>query len=322
MLTQKKNRLLHGLWDLWCTLSIVGIWPRFVEPNLLSTTRLTLPIDNLPDHFHGKTILHFSDLHLHPGTSNYFVRKFLRRVRSLSPDLIVCTGDLLCRSTLPERQRLTTLLQQLHAPYGSYFAFGNHDYASYVSVDDQGDYATVDPTKASIVEGFQRLFGVQELTGEVAEHTHKIEKHEEFCALLAETSFQVLDNETKQIQIGEDRLNICGLGDYMLGRHCPEIAFEHYDERYPGIILCHNPDAAMHLEGYPGEIVLSGHTHGAQVYLPWMWKKFITLENPHLLRGLQEVKGKKIYINRGLGGVLPFRWFSVPEVLLLTLEKR
>ena len=54
------------LWDVACAVSIVGIWPRFIEPNLLRVTRLTLPIRNLPSTLLGLRVVHFSDLHFGP----------------------------------------------------------------------------------------------------------------------------------------------------------------------------------------------------------------------------------------------------------------
>ena len=65
---------------------------------------------------------------------------------------------------------------------------------------------------------------------------------------------------------------------------------------------------------------MCGHTHGGQVNLPWFWKKFTLMENPQLKRGLVRMLDKWIYINRGVGSIMQFRWFAKPEILLLTLE--
>jgi predicted MPP superfamily phosphohydrolase len=108
----------------------------------------------------------------------------------------------------------------------------------------------------------------------------------------------------------------------MAGRCLPEIAFKNYDKQYPGIILAHNPDSSALLESYPGEVILSGHTHGCQINLPWMWKKFTKLENMSLRKGFFKVRDKWLYVNRGVGAIMKFRWFSVPEILFLTLRKK
>lgn len=115
-------------------------------------------------------------------------------------------------------------------------------------------------------------------------------------------------------------LNICGLGEHMAGKALPQEAYKNYDTNYPGLILVHNPDAIPRLKNYPGEVILCGHTHGAQINLPWMWRRFIVLENPRYKRGLLHENQRWIYINRGVGAVMNFRWFSVPELLLLELD--
>ena len=108
----------------------------------------------------------------------------------------------------------------------------------------------------------------------------------------------------------------------MLGQCRPEKGFEGYQANYPGIILVHNPDGIKTLQDRPGELILSGHTHGGQVYLPWMWKRFTRLENPAVRRGLYHLDGKWIYVNRGIGSVMKFRWFAVPELLSVTLQRK
>ena len=107
----------------------------------------------------------------------------------------------------------------------------------------------------------------------------------------------------------------------MLGRFHPEVAFQSYDSDFPGIILTHNPDSISLLQGYPGEVVLCGHTHGGQVNLPGLSEKFTLLENQKLKKGFWKVGDKLVYINRGLGSVMNFRWFSRPELSLFTLRR-
>ena len=135
------------------------------------------------------------------------------------------------------------------------------------------------------------------------------------------TPFRLLNNETVQIAIDGHHLNLCGLGDLWSGHFQPSQAFQNYDKEAPGIICCHNPDSIDHLDGYPGEIVLCGHTHGGQVNLPLLRNRFLGISNPHLYRGHHQVHGRHLYINRGVGAVFKFRWFASPELLELTLRR-
>lgn len=309
------------LWDLFCTVSLVGIWPRFIEPRLVLTSHQRLPIRNLPKELNGLKILQISDLHFHRHTSPAFLDQIIHKCEKLQPDLIVFTGDFLCYSQLEEPQRLKAFLQRFDAPYGCYAVFGNHDYASFVSINAKGDYDVIEPSaSSSLARAFSRLQATVTLTKTTTERARQTPLHTDLLLLLQDTPFQLLHNATTTIPLKGTKLNICGLGEHSLSKLDPKQAFSNYNKDYPGIILLHNPDGAPSLKHYPGDIILSGHTHGGQVNLPWMWKKFTALENMHFKKGLIKCDDKWLYVNRGLHSVLPFRWFSPPEILSLTLE--
>lgn len=310
------------LWNIWCIFTVVGIWPRFIEPYILSVKRMMLPISNLPPSLEGLKILQFSDLHLHPRVPNFFLASLIKKINALKPDVIVFTGDFLCYSKIQETERLKNLLKSIKAPYGCYAILGNHDYEQFVSVNEKGEYDVLTKRSSSISLGLKRLFSSICLTKKMTKAASLVQLNKPLVELLKETPFELLHNTTKLIPIKGTYLNLCGLGEYILGRCQPEEAFKSYDRQYPGIVLSHNPDSVPLLINYPGDIILSGHTHGGQVNLPWMWKKFALMENPELLRGLTKTKNKWIYVNRGIGSVMPFRWFSIPEISFFELRKK
>ena len=316
--SQSKNTS-SLLWDLFCTTSLIGIWPRFIEPRLIFTSHQHLTIQDLPKDLHGLKILQISDLHLHSKTSPAFLQKLTKKCQQLQPDLIAFTGDFLCYSQLNEPERLKSFLQSFKAPFGCYAVCGNHDYDSFVSINTKGDYDVITPASSSLTRAFSRLSSSISLTKTVTEQAKQTNLHAQLVSLLEETPFKLLHNTCLPIAIRNTKLNICGLGEYSLGKVNPKEAFRCYDPQFPGIILLHNPDGISLLKDYPGEIVLAGHTHGGQVNLPWMWKKFTALENISFKKGMIRYENKWMYVNRGLGSVLPFRWFSPPEILCLTL---
>lgn len=315
-----KTQFIERLWDFWCLFSIIGIWPRFIEPHLLAISKISLKIPSLATDLSHLKILQFSDLHMNSRVPDFFLNHLVRKVKELTPDLIVFTGDFLCYSQLENKKRLKDFLNSFTAPYGCYAILGNHDYARFVSVNAKGEYDIVESTTTTILRGFQRLFTNTTLQSRITSRAKEVGHHVGLLKLLEETPFKVLDNSTYLIPIKKAQLNLCGLGEYTLGQCKPEEAFKAYDRKCLGIILSHNPDSLSLLEKFPGELILSGHTHGGQVNLPWMWKKFTLLENPLLKRGLVHLNKKWIYINRGIGSVMPFRWFSLPEITLITLE--
>ena len=312
-----------SLWDFFCIASLIGIWPRFIEPAWIRTSYITCKIASLPSPLKGLKIAQFSDLHFSSSMSDNFLKKVFRKIERLEPDLILFTGDFLCYGKMEEQDRLHAFLNKLQAPHGCFAVLGNHDYAACVSVNEKGDYDVIDPATTPLKKAFNRLGKpVAEVTGHMTDRAKNTPLHDALIGLLKKTPFKLLHNETATLQIGDAKLNLTGLGEYMMARALPSEAFAKYDKRFPGIILLHNPDGAPCLKEFPGDIILSGHTHGGQINLPWIWKKFTVLENRKFTKGLHPAGDKWIYINRGIGSAFPFRCFSPPELLLLTLECR
>jgi hypothetical protein len=316
-----KKKLVDWCWDAWCIFSIIGIWPRFIEPKLISTTKINLSLPNLPKSLEGLTVLQLSDLHWHGQFSSHFSRKLVRKINRMQPDLIVFTGDFLIRSQLENPDGLVRLLSSLKAKIGCFAILGNHDYDQYVTVNSDGDYDVELQHADNLHKGFKRLFKTKKVSGKISKRAQESGMHSGLIGLLKKTPFQLLHNATKIVQYKENGINVCGLGEYSLGRCLPEQAFKNYQPEFPGIVLAHNPDSIPNLLEYPGELILSGHTHGGQINLPVFRKKFTQLEQMHFMRGLKKLGNKWIYINRGLGAVMPFRWFSAPELTLFTLQK-
>lgn len=319
--SQISNFFANFCWNAWCCLSVIGIWPRFIEHKLLKKTSLKLQISKLPFDLQGLKIAQFSDLHLHAKVSDRFLHKIKQKIDSYQPDIIFFTGDFLCFSLCLDLERLQKFLNSLHAPLGCFAVLGNHDYAEFVSVNPEGNYDVLDSKTGSLGKIFKRLWTKTVLTRQTTERAKAVTFNETLEDLLKKTPFKLLKNETVLQPVKNSFLNITGIEEYITGRCNLLKAFQNFDPNYPGIILAHNPDSVPSLLKYPGEVILCGHTHGGQVNLPWLWKKFTLMENPQFKRGLVRVLNKWIYINRGVGSIMQFRWFAKPEILLLTLER-
>lgn len=308
--------------DLLLTSSVVGIWPRFIEPRMLKITRLNYK--GVPRSLDGFKIIHLSDLHFHAGLSASFLGKISKRVEEEKPDLVVFTGDFICYSRLEEEERLLKFLLTLKGKEGSFAVFGNHDYAAYVSRDSAGNYDTLAPPEPfqACRKALHQLVcpSLMKKKGIVSKRAATTPHHNSLTSLLEKASFRYLDNECHFLPQG---LNIVGLGDYSLGRFQPKKAFKNYKKECFGLILTHNPDTFSSLLDYPGDIVLAGHSHGEQIHLPGFMQKFtrrLARLESSFTRGAFHEKGKLLYVNRGLASFKPFRFLSPPELVILTLH--
>lgn len=311
---------IHTAWDLFCIASVIGIWPRYIEPYFLTTTSLKIPIPHLPKELVGLKIAHLSDLHFNKDIPDRFLTSIKNKVDAFQPDIIALTGDFFCYSTTNDPERMTAFLSSLRAPHGCYAVLGNHDYSACISTNDAGEYQVTSEQVNFLTGALKRLFSSQKLTGQFSPRISELTLNSDLADILNKSQILLLNNETKCLPINGSFLNISGTEEYTSGRLDIDKMYKTYNPAYPGIILAHNPDAANKLKQGPGNLILSGHTHGGQINLPWIWRKLTLLEDPSFKSGLLSVANKQLYISRGLGSTFPFRWFAPPELVLITLE--
>jgi len=90
-----------------------------------------LPVAHLPAALAGKRLVQISDLHVGPQVDDKYLMGTLDRVRDLSPDILVITGDFVSYwgdGTFPQLDKVLR-----HLPHGkraTLAALGNHDMAA------------------------------------------------------------------------------------------------------------------------------------------------------------------------------------------------
>ncbi len=285
-------------------ISLLGIWSCFLEPSWLETTRISVFLSHLPKPFEGFTCLHISDFHF-KNKPSFILRRALKQAHKLKPDCILFTGDFLCYSQADHPEELKQFLSEFKAPYGCFAVLGNHDYTSYISLNSSGQSVVLDKG-LSLLSRFKQQLTPTNLSGNI-----------NLLKVLEESPFKLLRNETFQITKSGAILNIAGLGDLFAGDIQQEKTYQNWNFESPGLVMCHNPLTAKLLEGSPGELILSGHTHGSQLNIPFI-RDFL-LQDKRLRRGLIPIGSKKIFISRGVGSHIHFRFFSRPEITLITL---
>ncbi|HEX6849915.1 MAG TPA: metallophosphoesterase [Candidatus Polarisedimenticolaceae bacterium] len=117
-------------------------------------------------------------------------------------------------------------------------------------------------------------------------------------------------------------LRFTGIDDFWSGRLTPERVAPLLEREGPGIVLCHNPDAAdlSIFEKYDGWI-LSGHTHGGQCRPPFLPPPVLPVRNKRYTAGeFALAGGGRLYINRGLGHLWRVRFNVRPEVTQFVLR--
>jgi len=88
--------------------------------------RVTVKLPNLPDAWRGRTAALVSDLHLGHVRNTGFLRRIVRKLSQLHPDVLFIPGDMF-DGTPVDLARLEKPWADFSAPLGSYFITGNHE---------------------------------------------------------------------------------------------------------------------------------------------------------------------------------------------------
>jgi predicted MPP superfamily phosphohydrolase len=87
------------------------------------------------------------------------------------------------------------------------------------------------------------------------------------------------------------------------------------------IVLAHNPDSADTIFDLQPDLMISGHTHGGQVNIPFVGTPVLPVRNANYSSGLKRSVGNfPVFISRGIGwAILPVRFNCCPEIAVLKL---
>jgi predicted MPP superfamily phosphohydrolase len=243
----------------------------------LAVKRIEVVLPNLPEDFDGFSIAHLSDLHLDLVHGEEWLASVVEKTNTLKPDLVAITGDL-AEGSVRQFGKETAPLKRLQAPHGTYFVTGNHEY-------------------------FHDLEG--------------------WMGFLPELGIRVLRNEGLTLDAGGRGFFLAGVDDHDGARlapdHGPDVA-KALRGRNPGdpvVLLAHQPRIMDEAVRHGVDLVLSGHTHGGQI---WPFSYLVYLQQPYV-RGLKERDGTRLYLSSGTGfWGPPMRLGTTAEIALITLR--
>jgi len=158
--------------------------------------------------------------------------------------------------------------------------------------------------------------------GVYGNHEHRNKRFGTLADLLRENKIEILDNESKKIEKNGEFFYLIGVNDPYSGHDDIEKAMEGVENNSFKILLAHSPEIFRKAKDKNINLVLVGHTHGAQVNLPFLSYFILPLKyDKKYKRGLFLEKSTYLYVNRGIGETfLPIRLNAFPEITLIELK--
>lgn len=281
-------------------LLIVGLgtifYAYFVEPNRLVIREAEISIEGWDREFDGLRIAAVSDIHGGSnGGSAENIRRIVEAINRQDPDIVVMLGDFVSYDREQHRvkmpvSKIAGYLRELRAKQGVYAVLGNHD----------------------------GWFGDDNVIWE-----------------LRAAGITVLKDEIAVIERNGKKLRIFGIRDHFqmgswqkFASELKEVLSQNNDSGNI-LLLEHSPDVfpvvnSFDTFGTDYKLMIAGHTHGGQVWLPFIGSPVVPSSYGQQYRaGHITENGKHLFVTTGIGtSILPFRFLVPPEIAVLTIRSR
>lgn len=134
----------------------------------------------------------------------------------------------------------------------------------------------------------------------------------------------VLNNANTTIQRGPDSLQLSGIDDWSWNAADWDRAFNGLKPATPTILLSHQPSVLDLDQTRNVALILSGHTHGGQIRVPWLGAPArLAMRDLKYDRGLFRKGETQLYVSSGTGEIaLPVRFGARPEIAVLRLKNK
>lgn len=132
---------------------------------------------------------------------------------------------------------------------------------------------------------------------------------------------QNLRHKVFPIEREKQRLWLAGAGDLLEDHMDLDGMLNKVPDDECRIVLAHNPDSADTAYSRRIDLMISGHTHGGQVRIPFVGPPILPVNNKNYSSGLKRsLRGAKVFISKGIGWTLfPIRFNCSPEIVVLEL---
>lgn len=258
-------------------IAIVVLYSRFIGTTGLIVKEYPIRTNELNEDYDGLKIIHFSDLHYKSTIDINYVKKLVKKINELKPDIVVFTGDLVeSNVTLDDKEvkNLTKELDKINPTIETLAVIGNHDY-------DHDYWNQIVPN----------------LNWKVLDNTYEY----------------VYSNSTTPILfVGFDDLRE-GTPDYA---NAFSYLNTDSNDRYT-IVLAHEPDQIDEIKDYNFDLYLSGHSHLGQIRVPLVGAIYTPVGSKKYYDEHYYVNDADMYISGGIGtSLLKLRLFNRPSINL------
>lgn len=134
--------------------------------------------------------------------------------------------------------------------------------------------------------------------------------------LMEKSGFTLLTNQS--VKLKDRDICISGLDDYQNGKPDIKLMDNHTETAYH-ILISHAPDLADRIDLSSVNLMLSGHTHGGQVNLPFARDYVLPPGGQKYVKGMYELNQNAcLFVTSGIGTAKArYRFLNLPEIVVI-----
>lgn len=206
------------------------LYSRFIGTKGLNIKEYNVDNAILPTSFHGVKIVHLSDIHYGSTIKIKELKKLVKSVNELKPDIVVLTGDFFDnKDEIKEIREVTSVMNSITSTIGKYIVSGNHD---------------------KFQPKYQEFFNNIGFTN-------------------LDDTYEIIYNKSNEpimiSGLGTEFENKLSVSDRIKGslEYINSLEKDMFK-----ILLVHEPDSILEFDYSKYNLVLAGHSHNGQVRIP------------------------------------------------------
>lgn len=258
----------------------------FYNPHHITIRTQTISSNKIDNSLNGTRVVYFTDLHFGPFTNQSDVINCVDLINKLDPDVVVFGGDLI------------------------------DNYSSFHITQDQRQFLINKLKDIKASQGKYYLLGNHDLENDLSK--------EDVESILIASDFFSLVNTNYKIYNGTNSFfNIVGLDSMLRGNPNTKEAYQDIDSSKYTFAFTHCPDLFDELPLDKTDYVISGHSHGGQIYIPLFDYFYRASGCTKYFHGKHKKNATTIDISNGVGLTsYSIRFQANSEIVLYKLEAK
>mgnify|MGYP003298581570 CR=1 FL=1 len=259
---KKEHPLLKKILLIIASIIILVIlYSTLIGTRIIDINEYKIESNQLPDSFHGIKIVHFSDIHYGTTINKKQLDNIVEKINNLKPDIIFFTGDLIDKNIKLDKETTNEIIESLNKLECTLYKYA--------------------------------IYGDEDLN------------NNSYKDIVTKSNFTLLENTSTLLYYkNQTPIEITGYNPIITSPNytiLTDIVEEQDTTNYYKIVLTHEPDSIDKFINYNPNLVLSGHSLGGLINIPFTKPIFLPKNSKKYYEEYYKIKNTELYISNGLG---------------------